>query len=43
MKKEDKEKEIVICLDQDQPYNRFYKLTQNGRSILREVISLSKD
>lgn len=41
--KQMKEKEILTCLDPDQPYNRFYKLTQRGKRILKEVSSLTKD
>ncbi len=41
--KQMKEKKIVTCLDSDQPYNRFYKLTQKGKKILKKVSSLTKD
>ena len=28
---------LVICLDQEQPYNRYYKLTDKGKDILKKI------
>ena len=30
-------KGMVLCLDPEQPYNRFYKLTKKGEKILKEI------
>ena len=30
-------KKLVICLDPNQPYNRFYKITKKGMQILNKI------
>lgn len=29
---------IVLCLDNKQPYNRFYQLTKKGKELKQEVL-----
>ena len=31
---------VLVCLDPNQPYNRFYKQTQKGEKILKEIVKL---
>jgi len=31
---------VLVCLDPNQPYNRFYKRAQKGEKILKEIIKL---
>lgn len=34
-------KKIIVCLDPNQPYNRYYKRTSKGDSIIKEMDSLN--
>lgn len=35
--KQMQDKEIVVCLDSEQPYNRYYKLTNKGEAVLKKI------
>ncbi len=35
--KQMQDKELVICLDPKQPYNRYYKLTDKGNAVLKKI------
>ncbi len=35
-------KGLLVCLDKNQPYNRFYELTSKGKLIQKKVIELNK-